>query len=72
MNLFVSIAGYAGHLSTEEFDYRTKMKTKADAVREVAHFLECKICKDVPTSPVVLLLCCELLFNIALKMKKTS
>ena len=58
MNEFVSISGYAGLLSTEEFDYRTR-KTKADAVREVAHFLECKICKDVPTPPVVLLLCCS-------------
>ena len=34
-------------------------KSKADAVKEVAHFLECKICKDVPTPPVVLLLCCS-------------
>ena len=36
-----------------------KKKFKAEVVRELLQFLECKICMDVPSPPVVLLVCCS-------------
>lgn len=36
-----------------------RRKIKAEVVNELLVFLECKICKDVPVPPVVLLLCCS-------------
>ncbi len=32
---------------------------RVDVAREHVRFVECKICKDVPSPPVVLLMCCN-------------
>ena len=36
-----------------------QQRIKSEAIRPIVHYLECKICKDIPTPPVVLLLCCS-------------
>jgi hypothetical protein len=40
-----------------------KKRLKAEAAREQMEFLDCKICKEVPTPPVVVLTCCNQLLG---------
>ena len=42
-----------------EWTTTKKRKIMADLVRQTMQYLESKICKDVPTPPTVLLLCCR-------------
>ena len=37
----------------------TKRNIELDVIRQLLPSLECKICKDVPHPPVVLVLCCN-------------
>ena len=36
-----------------------KKQARADVAREQLRLLECKICRDTPTPPVVLVTCCK-------------
>ena len=42
----------------DEQTIRVRKQMKLEVLREILPYLECKICKDVPTPPVLLLVCC--------------